>query len=241
MNWTNKAGEFIQGTPFEKPADALYHALVGPQPRTISVEGGPKANVLTYSSGEYNSAPTLGGERPVITEFLRELQPEDIVWDIGAYTGWWAVLVGQSAPTIAFEPHPDAYDKLVRNLSRNPNADVLPVRSAIGDESGVATLQPAGQQSVLKTEEKGGTKVSVHTGASLTEHLVKPTACKIDVEGAELAVLDGFDHLLTDIRLLAVECHGEDLSVAVKEQLIEEGFTVVKKVDTTAKNILFSR
>ena len=92
-----------------------------------------------------------GMHAPEVADFLvrrLQLEPDELVFDIGASIGWYALLLSRLAPRgvaiHAFEPDPWARGLLHENLSHNRADDVVVVDAAIGDTAGEATLHRYG-------------------------------------------------------------------------------------------------
>jgi FkbM family methyltransferase len=132
--------------------------------------------------------------------FLSWLRPGMTVVDAGAHVGQYTLLasglVGPAGRVIAFEPHPVLGRVLRRNVARAGCANVTVSSLALGRARGTAELvlaPPAnhGASSLRPGPQEPGVQVQVDT---LDQALAGPgrvDLIKIDVEGAELDVLDG--------------------------------------------------
>jgi FkbM family methyltransferase len=175
----------------------------------------------------------------VIETLLRETNPDDVFWDIGANIGTHACYVGQKAScTIAIEPFPDNADQARTNLHLN-NVDAEVRECALGESRGDARLTvpntdecEAGVGTFSLLEDSVGDEavnVEVIQGDDLvSEHeLPFPDVMKIDVEGGELSVLRGFRRGLDNARTVLVEVHPRHVDLEEVIQLLEsEGFAV---------------
>jgi tRNA G37 N-methylase Trm5 len=129
-------------------------------------------------------------EPDVWHELLSSVRPGDVVADVGANVGLYAVAlarrVGAMGRVIAYEPDAGNAELLRRNVALNDVEGVVEVRQAA----------------------EGSSQVSVVT---LDEELDRLALLKIDVEGFECAVLDGARSLLADEsrrpRRVFVEAH----------------------------------
>ena len=141
------------------------------------------------------------------------IRPGDLCFDIGAHLGdrirAWSKL---GARTIALEPHPGMMSWLQRWYGQQPNVVLL--EQAVGAQSGIGTLWISRlTPSVSTLSQKWLTRVQQNrrfagvrweeqvpvTVTALDALIVlygKPTFCKIDVEGAELDVLQGLSQAL---------------------------------------------
>jgi FkbM family methyltransferase len=148
------------------------------------------------------------------------VRPGQTVWDIGANIGLFsfaaAAMAGAEGRVFAFEPDLHMADLLRRSAAMQPpplaRTDVLAV--AIGKENGVRKLNIAARARASNAlAEYGGTQM----GGVIETHLVPavsldwmltqmrpPDVIKIDVEGAEVEVLQGARTLLADIRPVIV-------------------------------------
>jgi FkbM family methyltransferase len=157
--------------------------------------------------------------------FLRSLELEGkVVYDIGAFEGlhtlFFARRVGRAGRVFAFEPNPRTSHRALENLELNhvKNVELLPI--AIGDRSDLVPLlfdpQDAGRGSIVEGgPTRRRTKASVPVEVRPVDELVAagrvppPDFVKIDVEGAEGAVLAGMEDTLRRHRPpLFIEVHG---------------------------------
>jgi FkbM family methyltransferase len=148
----------------------------------------PEWRYLTWNPREYSA-------------FRAATQPGDIVLDIGANAGCYAILFGQwvgaSGRVYAFEPDPRAFEGLTRHIRLNALDDrVIPIPAAVaGHEHPAAPFAMADAHGV--SHLAAGTThdaIQVRTTSIdqfCNQHRITPDVIKIDVEGAELAVLRG--------------------------------------------------
>lgn len=126
-------------------------------------------------------------------------QPGDTVFDVGAHCGvssyYFSKLVGPCGKVIAFEPDPVNYSFLVRNIERHKLTNIEPVQVAISNMCGSQEFNCEGATGSGLTLQISrpcvGKVVSVET-ITLQEAFARwgsPQLCKIDIEGAEIAVL----------------------------------------------------
>jgi len=75
--------------------------------------------------------------------FLQLATSARVILDVGAYVGFYTVLAAltnPSAQVYAFEPHPNAYERLLRNVQINHLANVECRRVAVGESEGASQL-----------------------------------------------------------------------------------------------------
>jgi len=150
----------------------------------------PEYRYVTWNEDEYRA-------------FKQAIRPGGVALDIGANVGCYAVLLGQlvspGGRVFAFEPSPAAYDGLVRHIALNHLEDVVvPVPAAVADREGTGVLMrsgPTGTDRLASAQEGGGGSEVGVTVTTIDRFCaargIRPDFIKVDVEGAELAVLEG--------------------------------------------------
>jgi FkbM family methyltransferase len=145
-----------------------------------------------------------------------------VFWDVGANIGHITRLLARrtrgAATAYAFEPNPDVFDVLARNLA--PATSARAIRLALGAADGKMSLF-VGDSCLLASASREWVAgrdwrlseiqehvVEVRSGDSLirTGEAKAPQVMKIDVEGHELAVLEGLRDHIAAARDLAVGC-----------------------------------
>jgi FkbM family methyltransferase len=143
-------------------------------------------------------------EAETLRQWLAALRPGDVVWDVGANIGIYAVLsgraVGLTGTVWSWEPAPDSFRTLQDHIRANRlDATCRPIHEAIGDRDGGViefTIVSEGENSTNRIASAGqmGSVVSVPV-ATLDGWLRRaeraPNAVKIDIEGAEVLALRG--------------------------------------------------
>jgi FkbM family methyltransferase len=77
-----------------------------------------------------------GYEPETVPLFLRLATSAQVIFDIGAYVGFYTVLAALASPSArvyAFEPHPNAYGRLLRNVKINHLVNVECLQAAAGE------------------------------------------------------------------------------------------------------------
>lgn len=150
----------------------------------------------------------------------------DVGANIGIYTGWASRLAGPTGRVIAFEPVPATRAYLDAAIAENRLHNVTVVPKALGKGPDTITLwvvpRASGLTSAVPPEDgaAGLEKVEVPQVA-LDDELAAlgaagPALVKIDVEGYEMAVLDGAGRTLSrpDSPAVVFETHGAHLARA---------------------------
>jgi FkbM family methyltransferase len=193
---------------------------------------GPAADVIT------RHIYRLGAHEPAITRYLLEhvrLHAGEVGIDVGANLGWYSVLLSRlsepGAQIFAFEPDPESYRLLTRNLEANAARSVTAFNVALGETPGTAELHRYkssnnGRHTLLSGNTSGGiVQVPVDTLSAFWErHALghRPIRLlKVDVEGFEYFVLRGAGELLRRCACLLLEYSPESLPTAgLKSQLL---------------------
>lgn len=187
---------------------------------------GVTAKFHVENGNEYFRTQTVAGERAILSRFLNDLCKTDVVWDVGAAVGTYSCFAGRAgASVVPFEPHPENARRLRQNIQLNQlSTDVREL--ALSDQ--------AGQTSFVDTGGLGAGTHHINDGGEFTveqrrgdDVTPNPDVVKIDVEGHELAVLEGMEKVLSGVRIVFVECHPQHdvVQQEVAETLEQAGFT----------------
>ena len=148
-------------------------------------------------------------ERGTTRLFEDIIQKGMVVLDVGANIGYFtliaAKLVGEEGKVFAFEPEPYNFDLLARNLKLNGYHHVIPIQKAISDKNGRATLfldkTQWGQHSLSRGNVTNFSGNSVEVEVQTLDDFLKDFGhrvdfAKIDVQGAESAVIQGMRQII---------------------------------------------
>ncbi len=146
------------------------------------------------------------------------LEPEMIAYDIGANAGFYTLLmarsVGSDGTVYSFEPQPENLSYLRRHLALNGVRNVVASPQAVADFVGEASFATDVDRYQGRLAASGQLRVPVVTLDHLvtTQGLPPGDLIKIDVEGAELAVLKGAENLLRRFRpVVFLATHGGEI------------------------------
>lgn len=191
--------------------DRLVHKLGRPVTRLLL---SPRLREVPLAKSLYTWMYLLGKTlaEPRERRFLRQVvEPGMVVFDVGAnigfYTTFLAGLVGPAGRVHAFEPDPVSFDILRRRTSPQSNVEVT--QAAAGEHPGRTTL-------FCNRLNRADNRVYTHPGDLPLEPMDVPVltlddyctarridridAVKMDVQGAEVAVLAGFRQTLLRLR-----------------------------------------
>ncbi|HUP39047.1 MAG TPA: FkbM family methyltransferase [Vicinamibacterales bacterium] len=202
-------------------ADAVRRTLraLGFKSVARTVRGAPLR--IPLAMGELRSLlfdPTYApffNEDDVMDVLAARMRAEDVVFDIGAYHGVWAVLLARHArEVVAFEPNPDTFAVLLETIAVNRARNISASPIAIGGESGTTDFWGTGSGASLRPGQHRSprNRVRVETLDSFVDQgAPHPDVIKIDVEGAEHQVLAGAGRSLPRARLVCIEVHFGEL------------------------------
>lgn len=162
--------------------------------------------VLRVLQGKYEPAQT--------SRFLELVRPDDVVFDIGAATGYYTLLAGKltghKGRVVAFEPMLRNRYFLETHVAKNGLSNVSIYDFAIGGHNGAIGFTSGTGTGTGRITEDGSFTVNVKTlDTFVQESGTSPTHLKIDVEGAELSVLQGAVETLRTVRpTLFLSTHG---------------------------------
>ncbi len=158
------------------------------------------------------------GERLVLTNILKVLEPSDVAYDIGAHIGihtiFMAKQVKERGTIVAFEPEDKSYGVLKKNITLNSLHNVIPLKLALGSQFAEGSLywkdEIIGAYSLLGGDSGGSLnqKVKIAPGDDLIKSykLPLPKVVKIDVEGYEYYVIKGLERTLACDTCQMVSC-----------------------------------
>lgn len=198
----------------EKPVSAKQAQF----PQFIRIKKGDFSATL-YAPNEHTlwRYKTMFIKEPETIQWMRQLQPDDILWDVGANVGVYTIYAGQmtGARVLAIEPGAANYWTLCKNIQLNKlDSRVTALCMALGDEHKCADLflsstKSGGAQNALDKplNDLGQEFVPQFRQGMLsvpadvlveTMGAPQPTAIKIDVDGFELQVLRGARKVLAN-------------------------------------------
>ena len=157
-----------------------------------------------------------------------EINPSDIIIDVGAHIGLFSLLVSQFCKTgkiFSFEPIRENFDLLVSNLALNHIENVFPFNVGVSKKSGKLNLFLNNDQSAHSIFPKGPKSITVEaTSLQKIFDEKQISSCKLlklDCEGAEYDIIDSLPvEYLDKIQNMAIEYHLADTKPELIKNLI---------------------
>jgi len=141
----------------------------------------------------------------------------DVVCDIGSNIGFFtlilAKLVGPQGKVYSFEPDPENFDILRKNVELNGYKNVVFEQAAVSNKKGKLMIYfseiNSGDTRIFQPgEEKENRESSSALSVKLDDYFTKkkevPSFFKIDVQGAELKVFEGMKSILKSKKKIAL-------------------------------------
>jgi FkbM family methyltransferase len=179
---------------------------------------------LVYTCGLWDFA-----EQAFLLHLLRS---DDIFIDIGSNVGGYTVLASgvTGARSIAFEPVPETYSELRRNVRLNDIESLVQSHCcALGEVAGVSrmTSQRGGLNHVVSNVAAPGT---VEVTMDRLDTVLAGESCrliKLDAEGYEMSILRGAPQTLAcpNLQALIVELNGSGGRYAVSDDDVHKELT----------------
>lgn len=174
---------------------------------------------------EITRVDTIERELTFLERMTGAIRPGNVIYDVGANVGTISVLLAKHVPSArveAFEPEPKNAARLRENVALNGLTNIRVHETALSNTTGQLKLHVSGTTGTgshsLIDSSDGGETVSVKTQRGdefVKESNTTPNVIKIDVEGAELDVLNGFQAVLAEpsLRDLFIEVHPAKLAL----------------------------
>lgn len=182
--------------------------------------------------------------RSRIFDMFYEIQNEDVVVDIGAHVGIFALKAARKTKkgiVVAVEPYLPTYNLLMYNLAQNSIQNVIGINEALSDFTGTTRLY-VGLDSLSHTisEERKDAfehspKVSIEVKTETLDELIcrlnlhRVDFVKINAEGSELSILKGAERLLGnyDVSLAIASDHYPTEFQEITKYLQERGYKIL--------------
>lgn len=242
-----RLGQGLRHHPALRGLDPVWNLLRGPYRlalRALSARGGFTTTIAgerLQLHGDFAAQRWEAIEVATYRAFAEAIAPGDVVVDVGAHIGTYAMLAarrtGAAGRVIAYEPCEETRRYLRQHLEWNHLAPRVTVREVCcGAEPGTATFffrgGAEGMNSLVPTEGfESAPMPVVRLDDDVNALGVTPRLIKIDVEGAEFDVLQGAQETLRTAKpVLFVSLHPAPLAekglseAAIVSWLVARGY-----------------
>lgn len=182
-----------------------------------------------------------------------EISEKDLVVDIGAHIGVFSIFASNLAKkgrVYAFEPIPENFEMLERNIEMNCIKNIVPIKKAISVRKGqkemlLSESNPAEHSFYFGRNKAKKVKVRTLSLNDVVEEndISQIDFLKVDCEGAEYEILFGCpDDVLEIIKKISLEYHNLDSSrnvFSLGRFLEEKGFKV--RIESGSCSMLYAR
>jgi FkbM family methyltransferase len=190
-----------------RPLDWAYRRLFDRLRPGVAVARGHRLHVDPNDQVVAQGLLVHGTWEPFETElFEQALGPGMTVFCLGAHIGYYALLaarrVGPRGRVYAFEPAPESFRLLVKNVEANGYRNVVSVPKAVSNVTGRATLYLNASNTGDHRIYRGGEpRASLDVDAVRLDDWVRGAAVaadlvQMDLQGAEMLALEGMEELL---------------------------------------------
>ena len=155
---------------------------------------------------------------PNVTYWIEKLSQGGVFLDVGANIGYCSLVASKKyASVYAFEPIPENYVLLEKSIQDNHIQNVEVVKKCVGNSEsleltafednmgGTRNIQNTKKQNVSHMRVNSTRVYDVITLDSFTESIESIDLMKVDVEGHELQVLQGFTKNITKCKNVLLE------------------------------------
>jgi FkbM family methyltransferase len=221
----------------------IVKSVVPPGTRVwTTIAGGSGRGLMVNLDSRYEDGYARGGHEPLVEKMLTShLRPGFVVYDVGAHIGILALIaarvVGREGEVIAFEADQGNAERITEHARRNSMPQIEVVENAVWRTNGSLRFERASSQSsrnqgaVVSGTTKDGSETIEVQSVSLDEFARThrpPNVIKVDVEGAEYAVLEGGDRLFSSVKpLLICEVHNGEACLDVTQWLSKREYSYV--------------
>ncbi len=214
LDWTSRLG-------FRSLAGRLARLPLRLLPRSAVVRArGGLTKGMRWRVGSSTHGAWLGTYEPTMQAVLAaHARPDAVCYDVGANAGFFTLafarLAGPKGHVFAFEPLAGNAAALLFHVAVNDLRQVTLVQAAVSETEGLLPFEAHEANSMGRLAAGAETGCLVPTlsldGVVFARGLPPPHVIKIDVEGAEAAVLGGAARVLGECRpVVVLSLHGPD-------------------------------
>jgi FkbM family methyltransferase len=222
--------------PFKMALSRLVGRLAPEEDVPVIVRSGAAKGLTVVIRPREERFYWAGTHEPGVQRALvDELHPGMSFWDVGAHCGFFSVIAGrqvaEDGQVVAFEPCDENRERLNETVRLNDADNIRVVPWALGESTGEALLRELqSDQGSMKwgkvAEDPDGEAIRVpqRTLDECANELGAPDLVKVDVEGAELEVLEGARGVISERKLaMIIEFHDE--AALLKGERMLEGYS----------------
>tara|TARA_B100000953_G_C17943990_1_gene397868 strand:+ start:51 stop:761 length:711 start_codon:yes stop_codon:yes gene_type:complete len=216
--------------------------LLIPKQMIIPILSGPLRG-KKWIVGSHNHSAWLGTyERSQTLTFVDKCKGREIFWDLGAHAGYYTLLfktINSTSTVYSFEPIKSNYRYFERHLKLNNLNKVFLIKKAVADKEGILKFAK-GNSVGGKLSETGDMTVPVIKLSSLLKKKIVefPDVIKMDVEGAELQVLEDIKFILMSEEkpIIFLSTHGKKIHDSCLD-LINSMNYIITPIDDKSINL----
>lgn len=203
---------------------------------------GPLTGVRFVVEPSMGLTYALGGQGFNWDFLSRHISPGMVIYDVGGNRGQMSLFfskqVGSTGQVLSFEPVPEMYNFLVKNIHLNSIKNVSSLNIALSDYEGTAVFMfskdfsTEGKLASPEISPSHGEADSINVivkrmDSVLEEGMPVPDIIKIDVEGAAAAVLRGAKNIIEQYYpSIYIELHGPEEQQSIKDCLMTNGYHI---------------
>ena len=236
----------------------LLHSRVTsvlPQGKRIwtTVARGPGKGLWMFVDPRFDHEFSNGKHEAWIQDLLRNnLREGDCFYDVGAHIGFFSLIaariVGPAGHVYSFEPDPQNVSVMTANRERNEMPQIDITKAAVWESSQELTFERSNVASsgmegrvIQEQDSAGDSRIGRFTDDFFSNRRAQPpNLIKIDVEGAEYAVLAGARKLLSEFKpRVLCEVHGREMVRPLEEFLAAVGYAFIR-TPAEAKSYLWA-
>jgi FkbM family methyltransferase len=223
-----------------------WYQLVGLDYFKGEITDGPNKGLFFYAARRVHYSRDFwnGKSELQACQFMQHAISENAVcYDIGANLGYHTLIMARQASrgiVFAFEPLPEAFLILSKNMAANQVRNVVLLNEAVTETGGSVSLghdRSIDQAAIRWADDRDPMHRTFTRPSTSVDGFVRagnpaPTFIKIDVEGAEGEVLSGAADTLRQHRpLILCETHGEASAVRLYQLLRQNDYQLFNVSD----------
>lgn len=204
-----------------------------------------------HQVGTYLEASSWGIREPEVLDWIDGFKPDSVFFDVGANFGtetlYAALKPGGPARIAAFDVESLASFNLALNLRLNNVTKVDNHLLAVGDRTGLARMEENLNYLHVADLPKYATAAKTVMQMSLDDFSAAtglvPDHVKIDVDGPELAILEGMKGLIggATLKSVMIEINSEEAGRVTAEVFTKAGFVARAHGHKNAHNVVYER